>query len=155
MYPHKQENYVVLVPNYRREQSALWHTFATSPLFSIWCSTISLFAVVRYFLQRASRVPRRERVPFDRIAYETCGMSFGWTIISSASSRPEKLLMIFISLFAVLSGIFFSGMLLQQFAFTNVLPTINTFKDLQAVQRMTIMIPIGLEFNQDIWNPNQ
>lgn len=143
---------MVLVPNYRREESALWHSFATSPLFSIWCSTITLFTIVRFLMQK---VNRRHQVPFHRIAYETCGLSFGWVIVSSASSRAERLLNIFISLFAILSGIFFSGLLLQQFAFTDRLPVINTFEDLKAVQRMTIMIPLGLEFNQDIWNPNQ
>lgn len=152
MYPHKQENFVVLVPNYRREASALWHSFATSPIFSIWCSTITLFTIVRYLMQK---VNHQNQVPFDRIAYETCGLSFGWAIVSSASSRPERLLNISISLFAILSGIFFSGLLLQQFAFFDHLPLINTFHDLKALQRMTIMIPLGLEFNQDIWNPNQ
>lgn len=152
LYPHKQENFVLIVPNYQREQSALWHTFATSPLFSIWCSTITMFTVVRYLLQK---IHGRHRVPFDRIAYETCGLSFGWVIVASASSRAERLLNIFISMFAILSGIFFSGLLLQQFAFTQQVPLINTFEDLKAMQRMTIMIPMGLEVNQDMWNPNQ
>lgn len=157
LFPHKQENFVVLVPNDHRPISEVWHIFATSPIFSVWCIAITLFSAMRCWLRYlAGRRSNEHNIPVEQITFETCGLSFGWAIASKATvRRPERVLLVFVSLFAILSGIICSGMLLQQFTFNRVVSMINTFKDLQQMQMMTILIPLGLEFNQDIWNPNQ
>lgn len=171
MYPHRQENYVVLVPNEHQHPPELWLLISNSPLTTVWTGAICQYTVMRLLiryaqrrrqerdLQRQGRTPSGRHRPLsawdvDRVLLETCGLAFGWSVAVRACGRADRLLVVSISLFAIVSGVFCSGLLMKQFAFGQQRPRIDTLGDLIRLANMTVMMPKGLVVNETTWNAN-
>lgn len=170
MYPHRQENYVVLVPNQHHRPPQLWLVLAASPLTIVWMSAIGLYATARCAVRsmqwrpevgrrlggRKKRCSRRLTLyDVNDILLETWGLAFGWAIAVRPSGRADRVMLLSVSLFAIVSGVFCSGLLMQQFAFNKHRPAIQTVADLNADTNVTIVLPLGLGVNRSMWNPNQ
>lgn len=174
MYPHRQENYVVLVPYQRRENGgrSLWLVLVASPLTAIWATAIALMVVVRYAVRIAEQRIKEPMIrggglvklsssllpwsDVDEIVLETCGMSFGWSIRTQRVwGRAERILLMGLCVFSIVSGVFCSGLLLQQFTFAGEKAAVNTLQELNALKNITIVLPFGLGVDESMWNRNQ
>lgn len=166
LYPHRQENYVLLVPNERPHGGReLWKVLAGSPLMGVWTTAIVMFTLMRVVIRALLRDvdgPQSSRhsrhgclARIDPLTLDICGMSFGVSIAIRTQSRAERVLQMFVSAFAIVSGVYCSGLLVQKFAFGNAAPLMNTLADLYAVPNTTILMPWGLDVNWSLFNPNQ
>lgn len=163
MYPHRQENYVVLVPNEHQRPPELWLVLASSPLMTVWMGAITNFTLARCVIRLVERRRRRrygahcDPIPswdIDRLMLETCGLSFGGAIALRPAGRADRVLLLSVSVFAIVSCVICSGVLLKQFAFGDRRPKVDTLADLNRLANVTVVLPYGLAVHEATWNEN-
>lgn len=131
LYPHEFTEYVILVKSELIEKTAgSSDQLLKSPLFTVWTSAIVVFSVVRILVRRILCFRYSISNDFLYILFNTFGLSFGTTPASGLNSRTEKIIVLFISLFGVLAGIFCAGFLFEQLTHSNFVQVINSFEDL-------------------------
>lgn len=70
-------------------------------------------------------------MPLVKIFFDSLGLLIGTSSGSKVFSRPERLLTLWLSIFAVLTSLLFSGFLFQQIAGSSKASSINNLKDLE------------------------
>lgn len=129
-----------------RKQSALIDIFLRSPLFRVWAIAIGVSSLARALFRRYSAQARRSDEnqrpnAFVYISFNTFGLSFGMTGAHGVTNRSEQLIALFVSLFAILAGIFCTGIIFEQFTITSNAVTINTVDDLIDHKELNIYLP--------------
>lgn len=137
MYPHRIESYVIVVPTEYNEKSEILNYIIESPLFNIWMVTIILISIVRVLLQYFIH----SKIQAIQVWFETIGITFGTTGGPVIHNRPERILILFLSIFSIISGIFFSGLLFKQFTISSYMHTINSLQDLKQYADIPIYVP--------------
>lgn len=126
-YPHHFEDIVLIVPNIMTEKSNLIEIFMNSPLINVWTIIIIMVTVVRILLMKFTK---HAIVEWTTILLHTYGLSFGVYFPVSIQNRAEKVLILFLGIFAILANIFCSGFLFQQYTIAFQTPTIDSLEDL-------------------------
>lgn len=145
LYPHNFVEYVVLIPNDRLEHADILEKFLNSPLFSIWASSIGVFALVRVIFRKLAHwnhvYAPASRNDLVYIPFNTIGLSFGMTAPHRIQSRAELVLVLYISLFCLLAGILCTG-----FTLVNSVLAINSIEELYDKTEMRLFRPniVGL-----------
>lgn len=125
MYPHEFETYIMIVPNYMviYSEAILISFLLKSPLLNVWAIAILIFTIGRKIISRKSK--------FGDILITTIGLIFGTSSTYQQSiKKSEKVLILFCSLFAFLSGIICTGFIFQELTSTSYKPSINSLSDL-------------------------
>lgn len=118
--------------------SNLWEMVRESPLMNVWLLTILLITITRILIRKWTNVNVHDSM---KILLHTFGMSFG--VDSSNQSvfcRAEKIVVLFLSIFAMLASIFCSGYLFQQYTSDMSIPLIQTLND---VNKSDLKILVG------------
>lgn len=137
LYPHEFEKFVLVVPNTLIHNSFL-NNLINSPLITVWFLEIILVTLVRIIFQKL--IPSNRRNDWCGIFFNSLGFAFGVTTSTLINSRSERILVLFMTIFSLVSGIFCSGYLFQQFTtFTNV-NAINSLDDLRNTN-MDLVLP--------------
>lgn len=122
-----------------------------SPLFSVWATALILFTLCRKLLQTIyshKTLGTHKNTPSGSIFFETIGLMFGTTgLWSNLVNKPEKILILFLSLCGMIASIFCTGMLFDQFAMDLSRPNINCLEDL--AKNESIEIYVTKEFEDD------
>lgn len=154
LYPSEYESFVIVVPNLLHSNSSFFHTLLNIPLVNIWLLAISIFSVGR----KALRTLNGSRSNgFIEIVFNTFGMSFGATSqtprrgSAGDNNRPERVLVLFLSVFAMLASILCSGMLFQEFTNTVTMSSINSLEDLGKHQELEIWMLSDLHISTEQW----
>lgn len=132
LYPHTLSHYVVVVPYFGSTTLSLGRILYDSPIFNIWCISVVVFIIVRIIIRKSQRANNGlDHNKLTYIPFNTIGLSFGTTsAANSLWSRPENIVVFFIGLSSIFTGIFCSGILLQSFVGSISIPNINSLKDL-------------------------
>lgn len=146
LYPHTYAKYVVIVPNRLNKKSEIMDLIYKSPLLNVWTITIILITILRKLFQYTTRKKKRT---FTELLINTFGMSFGTTSDSKIKNRPEQILLLFLSIFSLLAGIFCSGELFQQYSTYSYSSAINSLEDLSNTD-IIVLIPTGYISNETI-----
>lgn len=134
LYPHDSERYVMIVPNQLNLDTTeliIVSFLRESPLINVWAAVIIIFSISRYAvaLQRS----------FGDTIFNTVGLIFGTASPGNCvSGRPERILVLFISIVCLLSGILFTGFIFQQFIINSFKPTINSLEELGQHKEMEV-----------------
>lgn len=148
LYPHEVENYILCVANDVHEQSKLLDSILKFPLFSVWSFTIITITLVRLVLRAIQKSPHNY---FSPILFNTCGLSFGTVTSVVVSNRPERVLLLFVSLFTLVSGILCSGLLFQKIATFIDLPDITSLEQLGEHLNFDIYLPEDFDVETEEW----
>lgn len=139
LYPHEYENFVLIVPNVMKDEIDFINYAIKSPLVNVWAVAILLVTLSRCFFRKILQLDKT--TDWQQIFIDNVGLSFGWkSFIENYKNRSDKILILFLSTFSLIAGIFFSGHLLQKFAIVSVNPKISTFDDL-IQSNLNIVIP--------------
>lgn len=110
-----------------REKSNWWELVRDSPLINVWLFNIFLITIIRIVIIKWTCGSVNDST---RVLLYTFGMSFGVGTSDSVSCRAERLVVLFLSIFAMLASIFCSGYLYQQYTSDSRIPVIQTLSDL-------------------------
>lgn len=135
-YPHDFENYILIYPQMVMQQK-FYEIFMRQSYLQVWPITIILFSIVRKFLRHQMRSPRFGWID---LLVDTFGVAFVSTGGMMVRNRPERILMLFVSIFGLTTNILFSGLLFQRYSTTVNLKEINTLEELGD----TINLPIRM-----------
>lgn len=152
LYPHEVENYILCVVNEVHQQSQLLDSILKFPLFNVWSFTIITITLVRIILRAVQGSPHNF---FSPILFNTCGLSFGALSSVVVSNRPERVLLLFVSLFTLVSGILCSGLLFQKIATFIDLPDITTLQQLGQHLNFDIYLPEDFDVETEEWLSQQ
>lgn len=139
------EKYIIVVLNKLERKLTLFLSVLEMPLISVWTIAIIIFAFLRKVLRS---VLNSEYKHFGTIFLYTFGLSFGTagnSNYTTHTSSSERLLLSFLSIFAMLAGILYSGMLFNEFSTSLLVPSINSLEDLGKNPHIEIWMP--LEFD--------
>lgn len=139
MYPHRIEQFVIVVPTEFREYSEMLNILIKSPLINVWPPTIILFTICHKLIY--SLLPRGKNKSAIHIFFESIGISFGATSPSFYINRSQNVLGLFLTIFSMSASITLSGYLFQQFTATSHMPTIITLNDLSENNHLNVYIP--------------
>lgn len=138
------------MPTVLSKQSAVMDIILRSPLFRVWAIAIGVSTVARgifrhYSIQNSASVENRRLNAFVYIVFNTFGMSFGMTGAHGVTNRSEQMIALFVSFFAILAGIFCTGIIFEQFTITSNKATINSVADFIAQPMLNVYLPYGFE----------
>lgn len=154
LYPHDMEYLVVLVPYQKKEQSEMLNYLLKSPLLNVWAIAIVLSTFVRIMLQDLynykHKIANRTERQWLRVIFSTIGIAFGTSSENRIYGRAERTFILFLSIFALLTGILVSGYLFQQFSFVSYTPKISTLAELYAESNLSVIGPPDV----NIWHGN-
>lgn len=154
LYPNEYESFVIVVPNILHSHSSFFKTLLSTPLVNIWVLAISIFSLGRKALRTLIGSHSNS---FIEIFFNTFGMSFSATSqtprrgSAADTNRPERVLVLFLSIFAMLAGILCSGMLFQQFTTTAKLSSIKSLEDLGEHLELEIWMLSDLHISTELW----
>lgn len=126
---HTVAHFVVVVPYVGSTSSSVGQILYDSPIFNIWCASVVSFIIVRLCIRRCMFI----KICLNEISYipfNTIGLSFGTTSAKSVRNRSENLVVLFIEVSSIFTGVFCSGILLQSFVGSSNRPIINSLADL-------------------------
>lgn len=146
LYPHTFIEYVIIVPSNMKEQSSLGDMLLKSPLFSVWTLCVGLITLTRVVIRKMLAIKNDVSTNSSRNAYiyiifNTFGLSFGATSVQGAATKSEKTIVLFLSLFCVVAGIFCTGFLLEKLISTTADERINSLEELLLEDDMLIIMP--------------
>lgn len=138
LIPHTTGVYVVIVPYLGSSSISLSAVLYDSPLFTVWCACLIYFVVVRLVIRcfHSIEINRNELI---YIPFNTIGLSFGTTAAGSVRTRSESIVIVFIAISSIFTGILCSGILLQSFVVSSSRPTINSLEDIYKFPNLTFM----------------
>lgn len=134
LYPYDVMSYLTIVPNEMMENTAVWDRLISSPLFSVWASSIAVFSAMRIVVRTKSTNWKFRKLHTSEndllyIFFDTFGLSFGTTSAHGVHALSEQIIVTFLSLFCILASIFCSGFLFEQMTTSTYIPKIKTFED--------------------------
>lgn len=144
-YPYGMENYVILVPSIKKQKYLIIDFIIGSPLINVWAITIVLFLSIRIVIRKLTHTMIYTNV--SALFLNTFGHSFGVADVLVTRSRSERILMFFLSLFALLSGILLSGSLFEHLTNVSDEFTINTIDDLCNDPNIDIIMPLSFNMS--------
>lgn len=156
LYPHEYTDYLFLVKSEVIESTAASDKLLKSPLLSVWASAIVLFSIARVLVRQVLLSRHTDSASHNDLSYimfNTFGLSFGSTSVTGLNSRAEMIMVLFISLFSVLAGIFCAGFLFEQLTISNSMQVINSFEDLLKHEEL-ILYRSGVAFQDGNMFPN-
>lgn len=130
LYPHDYDNFVIIVPNLLKEHNNLINIIIDSPLVNVWAITICIVTIVRCIFKYILKNSNDWMYTF----IETYGISFGTTSAAKSTKLSDQIIVLFLSIFSLIAGIFCSGILFQQYATVSFEPRINTLDDIAKAQ---------------------
>lgn len=134
------EKLVIIVPNEWTYTGFTIGTILKSPLLSVWTLSILLFTLLRKILQIITET-KSTRQTLSNVLFDTFGRTFGNSAYT-IENRPERILIIFLLISALLADILCTGMLFEQYATKQWIPRINSLADFLAHRgERLIMIP--------------
>lgn len=101
--------------------------FADSPLINVWLFIIIVMTIVRILIKKWLN---QKLSDWTAILLHTFGMSFSVPSSQVISNRSEKVLILFLGMFAILASIFCSGYLIKQYTIDSQTRLIKTLEDL-------------------------
>lgn len=110
-----------------------------SPIMTLWAPLSIFYTIIRAILRRLSASNRKYKSIID-LYFDTFSLTLGVNSALRTYGSAEKIMNLFISIFAILSGIFFTGMLFQKFSVSSFKPHINSLDDL-AKSGLKICVP--------------
>lgn len=143
LYPHEVKTYVLIVPSMLKLESKLSEFIFRSPLIRIWAIAIVMFTLFR-ITQRKCANPRESANRLVYIPFNTFGLSFGSTSVTGVKSRSELITVFFLSVFGMLAGLLFSGLLFEELTTTESIPQITTLSDLSMYPNIQIIYSPGI-----------
>lgn len=164
LYPNEYELFVLVVPNIYHDRTATNGQFSPlqlvrrQPLISIWVAAILLFSIVRKWLRSTLKTPP---TAYEELLINTFGMSFGSTGPNprrgSRGDRngADRMLSLFVSVFAMLAAILCSGVLFQQFTAASTASSIRTLEDLGQHLELEIWMLEDLHASTEQWLRSQ
>lgn len=153
LYPHSFDPYVLIVPTQYQSASKLFQLMMYNNVSNIWVVAILSFTLVRKLCQHYGSVGRAHRRPasaWTTIYFQTVGVSFGGTG-QQPKNRSEAIAMLFLTLFALLGGIMYSGMIFAQFSTSDQSPTIQSVAQLVQRTDVELVLPRGLNASLRHW----
>lgn len=152
LYPHAFDPFVVVVPTQYQSASKLLQSMLNNPISRIWAITIITFTIVRKFSQNFGSFGTRNRAASSsKIFIQTLGVTFSSTG-QQPKNRSEAVLLLFLTLFALLSSILCSGMFFQQFTTSVKTPTITTIEQLLERPDLEMVLPVWMNASLEYWN---
>lgn len=139
LYPHDVEEYVIVVPTKLDSNLTLLDYILKSPLLNVWALAILLFTINRKFLQYFTNASKQLR--WSDITIETIGLSFGSTAGRQIANRPERIAILFLSVFSILANILCSSLLFQQLSFVSYKPNILKLCDINKSKHLNVYYP--------------
>ena len=127
IYPHDYEEYVIIVPNDLEEKSAFVKLVLNSPLLNVWTITIVVVSLFRIYLRRNLPTSSSHVI---RLILDTFSIAFTGFGFIKTHIRHEHILSISLSVFSLVSSIFCTGYIFQQYTSTVLQPKINSITDL-------------------------
>lgn len=149
LYPHRYLEYVIIVPSNFKEQSSIGDKLLKSPLFSVWTLCVGLITLTRIVIRRffafnynisTNSSPNE----YIYIFFNTFGLSFGATTVQGATTKSEKTIVLFLSVFCVVAGILCTGFLLEQVMITKTEQKIDSLEELLLADDMLIAMPFEM-----------
>lgn len=145
LFAHNHDDYVVIVPNELRTSTRIWLAIIRSPLFSVWAMAIGIFTLARKMLRHLA-ADGKPSATMGSILFDTIGLTFGTTsgVVRRIKNRPERVLVLFLTLVAMLAAIMCPGHLFEELSTVSYRPKINTFDELKR-SNMGIMVPSQMD----------
>lgn len=125
LYPHGFENYVIVMPNRLKQSSNLLNVIRSSSLIIVWLPVILVMGYTRKFIRKFAINSNNENFMFDTVRITLTGAS-NITLLN----RSEQLLVLFMSIFFLLAGIFCCGDIFKEIATSKYTPSINSLESL-------------------------
>lgn len=138
VYPYDWRQFVLIVPSMVKTNSKLLEFIFNSPLIRIWLLAIGMFTILR-IIQRKVINPSEPLNQIVYIPFNTFGLSFGTTSVTGGGSRSEVIATFFLTLFGMLAGLLFSGLLFEQLTITESVQEITSFSDLTKYPNIEIV----------------
>lgn len=160
LYPNEYELFVLVVPNIYHDRSrfSVVQIIRRQPLITIWVVAILLFSFVRKCIRSALKT---KPTAYVDILINTFGMSFGSTGpnpkrgSADDTNRSDRLLVVFVSVFAMLASILCSGVLFQQFTTVSTMSSIKSLEDLGEHLELEIWMLEDLHVSTEKWLRSQ
>ena len=127
IYPYDSEKLVLLVPNELIASSLLTKLILESPLLTVWSITIILISTIRICLQTNNNHWNSD---ISSIVLDTFSVAFAGSGYLLVTKRPERILIVSLSIFFLLSSILCTDFIFQQYTTQAMKPTINSLEDL-------------------------
>lgn len=127
------EKLLIIVPKEWKNDSYTIETILYSPLLSVWSLSILLFTLIRKILQNIfeTKSTRRSQRAFGNILFDTFGRTFGNSSYA-IQNRPERILILFLLISALLADILCSGMLYELYSNRHRTPRIDSLAEFLA-----------------------
>lgn len=149
-YPHDYKKFILVVPYIHKIQSTFWQSILNFPLINVWAIAILIFYICRKFIHFV--LPSKRNAPHNGTLINTYGMSFGVTAApANISNSTEKLLLLFLSIFALVASNLCSSILFSQFSTSSEEPAIQTFQDLGKFKTIDLMVPVLFTTEMHSW----
>lgn len=154
LYPHDFNHLVILVPNQLIIASADGNAFKIFLFISIWLGPILFTFCFRCYFHKVFPARQNKKwfdVLFDSYRLTLCGNSE-----MKVSNKTEQVLIMFLRIYAMLTGILCSGLLFQLYTSDTIYtPKINTIQDLRE-SKLDIQYPWDLlEDYAVVWIKNE
>lgn len=143
LYPHDAQQYMLIVPSMLKTTSKLSEFIFRSPLIRIWATVIGMFTIIR-IIQRKLTNPKEHVSRLMYIPINTLGLSFGTTSVTGVRSRAELITTFSLSVFGMLAGLLFSGLLFEQLVTTESVQEITSLIDLSKYPDIPIAYMPGI-----------
>lgn len=135
LVPHRTADYVVIVPYMAGSNESLANLLYESHLFNVWCISLVAFIIARIFL-RHCHSSLRSINELIYIPINTIGVSFGTTSADPTKSRPERIVILFVAISSIFTGMFCADILLQTFIASPLRPLINSLEDVEKFESL-------------------
>lgn len=154
LYPHEFENYVMVVPNILQEKSTILKSILEFPLLSVWTITICIIFLCRTAIRKLCTSSASN--DWIEIFFNTFGLSFGMSGATNVLNTAERVLILFLSIFTILSSNLCTSILFnQQFTTVAYMPSINAFCDLDKYPVLEVYMPADFHNNTRDWLSTQ
>ena len=124
-YPYGRNKLVFLVPNDYRDVSILFTLVIKSPIVNTWLVVIVLFSVTRILIQQ-----KQKRKNVMLIIMDTYSVTFTGIGFIKVTNRPEKILILSLSICFFVSSIICTGFLFNKCILTHKQQAISSIEDL-------------------------
>lgn len=140
--PYRYDRTVVIVPNTNIGTVILLQNLFRSTIFIIWIGTAFGFTLLRRLFQHLTNSPT---LSVASLFFDSLGLLVGTTSGRPVFNRPERILKLWLSIFALLTGLLFSGYLFQQLASASATAGINSLADLEKTKLPLAVYKAGAE----------
>lgn len=126
LYPHDTDNYIVIVPKIFKSNTDYTHIL-NSPLLYVWMPVVTVVAVTLFIFKKVKKTNQK----FIDIFFQIFALSLSNSFESVESSGAENLLLWWLCMGTMLSGMLLSSMMFQGFTVQTNILTITNLVELQ------------------------